>query len=82
MGGSTRFSITQLAEFLYQFAGQGGMAVYSVGFIAAALSSTARIRQGPTTQPMMRTTSREQNPTIRDWSRRHCCPKSCLTKFT
>ena len=44
--GSTRFSITQLAEFLYQFVGQGGVAVYSVGFIAAALSSMLTVPLG------------------------------------
>ena len=45
-GGSNRFSITQLAEFLYQYVGQGGVAVYSVGFIAAALSSMLTVPLG------------------------------------
>jgi len=45
-GSSKRFSITDLASFLTQYVGQGGVAVYSVGFIAAALSSMLTVPLG------------------------------------
>ena len=41
-----RFSITDLATFLYQYVGQAGVAVYSIGFIAAALSSMLTVPLG------------------------------------
>ena len=44
--GSRRFSITDLATFLYQYVGQAGVAVYSIGFIAAALSSMLTVPLG------------------------------------
>jgi len=38
-GGSTSFTISQLSDFIYEFLGTGGVVVFSLGFIAAALSS-------------------------------------------
>ena len=38
-GGSTTFTISQLSEFIFKFLGTGGVVVFSLGFIAAALSS-------------------------------------------
>jgi len=38
-GGSTTFTISQLSEFIKKFLGTGGVVVFSLGFIAAALSS-------------------------------------------
>eukprot|EP00092_Neocalanus_flemingeri_P003800 GFUD01004093.1.p1 GENE.GFUD01004093.1~~GFUD01004093.1.p1 ORF type:complete len:552 (-),score=122.95 GFUD01004093.1:17-1672(-) len=38
-GGSTTFTISQLSEFIKQFLGTAGVVVFSLGFIAAALSS-------------------------------------------
>ena len=69
--GSTRFSITQLAEFLYQYVGQGGVAVYSVGFIAAALSSMLTVPLGAaltadsvfSDRPVSQTKAGADNPT-------------------
>eukprot|EP00090_Calanus_glacialis_P015801 TRINITY_DN24887_c0_g1_i1.p1 TRINITY_DN24887_c0_g1~~TRINITY_DN24887_c0_g1_i1.p1 ORF type:complete len:422 (+),score=127.74 TRINITY_DN24887_c0_g1_i1:187-1266(+) len=38
-GGSTTFTISQLSAFIYKFLGTAGVVVFSLGFIAAALSS-------------------------------------------
>jgi len=38
-GGSTSFTISQLSDFIFKFLGTGGVVVFSLGFIAAALSS-------------------------------------------
>jgi len=38
-GGSTTFNISQLSVFINKFLGTGGVVVFSLGFIAAALSS-------------------------------------------
>merc|ERR1711892_1176190 len=38
-GGSTSFTISQLSEFIKKFLGTAGVVVFSIGFIAAALSS-------------------------------------------
>merc|ERR550539_2374139 len=73
-GGSNRFSITQLAEFLYQFVGQGGVAVYSVGFIAAALSSMLTVPLGAaltadsvfSDRPVSQTKGGTDNPTYEE----------------
>merc|ERR550539_2049465 len=73
-GGSNRFSITQLAEFLYQFVGQGGVAVYSVGFIAAALSSMLTVPLGAaltadsvfSDRPVSHTKAGTDNPTYEE----------------
>ena len=73
-GGSTRFSITQLAEFLYQYVGQGGVAVYSVGFIAAALSSMLTVPLGAaltadsvfSDRPSSQTKAGADNPTYEE----------------
>ena len=43
---SKMFSITDLAGFLNQYVGQFGVIVYSVGFIAAALSSMLTVPLG------------------------------------
>ena len=45
-GGRKRFSITDLASFLLQYVKEAGVAVYSVGFIAAALSSMLTVPLG------------------------------------
>merc|ERR550539_467750 len=73
-GGSNRFSITQLAEFLYQFVGQGGVAVYSLGFIAAALSSMLTVPLGAaltadsvfSDRPSSQTKAGADNPTYEE----------------
>ena len=42
----TNFSITQLAAFLQEFVGTTGVTIYSLGFIAAALSSMLTVPLG------------------------------------